>query len=100
MEPTVISVQEGEIILRRGDRVTAADLKKYRGIFGPRVGRQCVVTQAYICYHCHPPFGVVYISLVLPSLVRWTTLEHCSTQHCFKSWDFPFHYGIGRDRII
>ena len=30
MEPIVISVQEGEIILRRGEKVTAADLEKYQ----------------------------------------------------------------------
>ena len=60
MEPTVISVQEGEIILRRGDRVTAADLEKYQNIWTSRWKTVC-------CYQS------VYLSPLSPSFLGWFT---------------------------
>jgi|TARA_Y100000022_G_scaffold199233_1_gene211220 putative nucleotidyltransferase with HDIG domain len=66
MEPTVISVQEGEIILRRGDRVTAADLEKYQEYLDLALEDSVLLPKRIFVTIVTLLFGVVYISLVLP----------------------------------
>ena len=66
MEPTVISVQEGEIILRKGERVTAADLEKYQEYLDLALEDSVLLPKRIFVTIVILLFGVVYVSLVLP----------------------------------
>lgn len=70
MEPTVISVQEGEIILRRGDRVTATDLEKYQEFLDLALEDSVLLPKRIFVTIVTLLFGLVYVSLVLPRF--WT----------------------------
>ena len=70
MEPTVISVQEGEIILRKGERVTAADLEKYQEYLDLALEDSVLLPKRIFVTIVILLFGVVYVSLVLPRF--WT----------------------------
>ncbi len=66
MEPTVVSVQEGEIILRRGDKVTSADLEKYQEFLDLALEDSVLLPKRIFVTIVTLLFGVVYVSLVLP----------------------------------
>jgi len=70
MEPTVISVQEGDIILRRGEKVTASDLEKYQEFLDLTLEDSVLLPKRIFVTFVTLLFGVVYIRLVLPSF--WT----------------------------
>jgi putative nucleotidyltransferase with HDIG domain len=70
MEPIVISVQEGEIILRRGEKVTAADLEKYQEYLDLALKDSVLLPKRIFVTLVTLLFGLVYVSLVLPRF--WT----------------------------
>ena len=70
MEPTVISVQEGDIILRRGEKVTAADLEKYQEFLDLALEDSVLLPKRIFVTIVTLLFGVVYVRLVLPKF--WT----------------------------
>ena len=70
MEPTVISVQEGDIILRRGEKVTAADLEKYQEFLDLALEDSVLLPKRIVVTIVTLLFGVVYVRLVLPKF--WT----------------------------
>ena len=67
MEPTVISVQEGEIILRRGEKVTASDLEKYQEYLDLALEASVLLPKRIFVTIVTLLFGIVYIRLVLPT---------------------------------
>jgi len=70
MEPTVISVREGENILRKGVKVTAADLEKYQEFLDLALEDSVLLPKRIFVTFVTLLFGVVYVRLVLPSF--WT----------------------------
>ena len=70
MEPTVISVREGENILRKGVKVTAADLEKYQEYLDLALKDSVLLPKRIFVTFVTLLFGVVYVRLVLPSF--WT----------------------------
>ncbi|MDA7823167.1 HDIG domain-containing protein [Opitutales bacterium] len=70
MEPTLISVREGEIILRKGVKVTAIDLEKYQEYLDLALEDSVLLPKRIFVTFVTLLFGVVYVSLVLPSF--WT----------------------------
>jgi putative nucleotidyltransferase with HDIG domain len=67
MEPTVISVQEGDIILRRGEKVTASDLEKYQEYLDLALEDSVLLPKRIFVTIVTLLFGIVYIRLVLPT---------------------------------
>lgn len=67
MEPTVISVQEGDVILRRGEKVTASDLEKYQEFLDLALEDSVLLPKRIFVTFVTLLFGVVYIRLVLPN---------------------------------
>ena len=67
MEPTVISVQEGDIILRRGVKVTASDLEKYQEYLDLALEDSVLLPKRIFVTIVTLLFGIVYIRLVLPN---------------------------------
>ena len=67
MEPTVISVQEGDIILRRGEKVTASDLEKYQEYLDLALEDSVLLPKRIFVTFVTLLFGIVYIRLVLPN---------------------------------
>lgn len=67
MEPTVVSVREGEIILRKGVKVTADDLEKYQEYLDLALEDSVLLPKRIFVTFVTLLFGVVYVSLVLPS---------------------------------
>ena len=70
MEPTVVSVQEGDIILRRGDKVTAVDLEKYQEFLDLVLEDSVLLPKRILVTIVTLLFGLVYVRLVLPKF--WT----------------------------
>jgi putative nucleotidyltransferase with HDIG domain len=67
MEPSVVSVREGEIILRKGVKVTADDLEKYQEYLDLALEDSVLLPKRIFVTFVTLLFGVVYVSLVLPS---------------------------------
>ena len=67
MEPTLVSVKEGEIILRKGVKVTAADLEKYQEYIELALEDSVLLPKRIFVTFVTLLFGVVYVRLVLPS---------------------------------
>ncbi len=67
MEPTLVSVKEGEIILRKGVKVTAADLEKYQEYLELALEDSVLLPKRIFVTFVTLLFGVVYVRLVLPS---------------------------------
>ena len=67
MEPAVVSVREGEIILRKGVKVTADDLEKYQEYLDLALEDSVLLPKRIFVTFVTLLFGVVYVSLVLPS---------------------------------
>jgi len=67
MEPTLVSVKEGEIILRKGVKVTAADLEKYQEYLELALEDSVLLPKRIFVTLVTLLFGVVYVRLVLPS---------------------------------
>ena len=98
MEPTVISVQEGEIILRRGDRVTATDLEKYQEFLDLALEDSVLLPKRIFVTIVTLLFGLVYVSLVLPRF--WTDGPRSgivAMSIIVQPGIIPFYYGIRRE---
>jgi len=67
MEPIVISVQEGEIILRKGVKVSAADLEKYQEYLDLALEDSVLLPRRIFVTVVTLLFGLVYVYLVLPT---------------------------------
>ena len=70
MEPTVVSVQEGDIILRRGEKVTAVDLEKYQEFLDLALEDSVLLPKRILVTIVTLLFALVYVRLVLPKF--WT----------------------------
>ena len=66
----MISVQEGDTILRRGEKVTAADLEKYQEFLDLALEDSVLLPKRIFVTIVTLLFGVVYVRLVLPKF--WT----------------------------
>ena len=70
MEPPVVSIKEGELILKMGSKVTALDLEKYtKFLILTTEDRNLLPKRIFITLGTFL-FSVVYISLILPSFWR------------------------------
>ncbi len=90
MEPIVISVQEGEIILRKGEKVTAGDLEKYQEYLDLILEESVLLPKRIFVTIVTLLFGVVYISLVLPKF--WTD----GPRSCIVALSIIANLGISR----
>ena len=70
MEPTVVSVQEGDVILRRGEKVTAVDLEKYQEFLDLALKDSVLLPKRILVTIVTLLFALVYVRLVLPKF--WT----------------------------
>ena len=70
MEPTVVSVQEGDVILRRGEKVTAVDLEKYQEFLDLALEDSVLLPKRILVTIVTLLFALVYVRLVLPKF--WT----------------------------
>lgn len=76
MEPPVVSIKEGELILKMGSKVTALDLEKYtKFLILTTEDRNLLPKRIFITLGTFL-FSVVYISLILPSF--WRDLTRAS----------------------
>ena len=67
MEPIVISVEEGELILRRGEKVSEADLEKYQEFLELSIKDSVLLPKRIFVTFLTLLFGLVYVRLVLPT---------------------------------
>ena len=85
MEPPVVSIKEGELILKMGSKVTALDLEKYtKFLILTTEDRNLLPKRIFITLGTFL-FSVVYISLILPSfLAGFDTSVYCCFFHSFE----------------
>ena len=67
MEPIVVSVPEGDLILRKGVKVTAFDLEKYEKFLDFALEDSQLLPKRIFVTVVTLLFGIVYVSLVLPN---------------------------------
>ena len=66
MDPIVISVPEGDLILRKGVKVTAFDLEKYEKFLDFALEDSQLLPKRIFVTLVTLLFGIVYVQLVLP----------------------------------
>ncbi len=76
MEPTLVSVDEGELILRKGFKVTAADLEKYQEFLDLTLEESELLPKRILVTIATLLFAIFYIRLVLPDF--WKDVSRSS----------------------
>ena len=72
MEPPIVSVKEGEIILKMGSKVTESDLEKYSKFLNLTVDERNLLPKRVFITLGTFLFSIFYISLIMPDFWRDT----------------------------
>ena len=72
MEPPIVSVKEGEIILKMGSKVTESDLEKYSKFLNLTVDERNLLPKRVFITLGTFLFSIIYISLIMPEFWRDT----------------------------
>ena len=100
MEPSLVSVEEGDIILKMGSKVTEADLEKYSKYLNLTLEDRNLLPKRIFITIGTFLFSIIYITLIMPDFWKDTARSGIVSYLFWQILDFPVYIGTRLNRTF